>query len=145
MALLEHSLVVKRSKLPGAGKGLFTKTFIPKHTLIAEYKGRLTTWKEVNGDHGSNGYLYYVNRKLVIDAMPYKKSKARYANDAKGRMKVKGIVNNATYVEKDSRVFIQSKKDIAPGEEIFVEYGPEYWEAIRFNEKLDAQNNHAGK
>jgi hypothetical protein len=30
--------VVRRSTIAGAGKGLFTKVFIPKGTRIAEYK-----------------------------------------------------------------------------------------------------------
>ncbi|PZR24775.1 MAG: SET domain-containing protein-lysine N-methyltransferase, partial [Azospira oryzae] len=47
MALLEKHLYVKKSTLPGAGKGLFTKVFIPKGTRIIEYKGEVLTWKEV--------------------------------------------------------------------------------------------------
>ena len=137
MTFSEKSLVVKKSTLPGAGKGLFTREFIPKNTIIAEYKGKISTWKEVKNDKSTNGYLYYVNRNMVIDARTYIKSKARYANDARGLEKIKGISNNAVYIEKDSKVFIQSKKDIQPGEEIFVDYGREYWDAIIYNKKLE--------
>jgi SET domain-containing protein len=137
MSLLEHSLVVKRSTLPRAGKGLFTRVFIPKNTIIAEYRGKVSTWKEVNHGDGSNGYLYYVNRNLVIDAKNHTKSKARYANDARGFEKIKGILNNSVYVEKDGKVYIQSKKDIPAGAEIFVDYGREYWETMRYNERIE--------
>ena len=54
MALLEKDVIVKKSKLPGAGKGLFAKKFIPKGTRIVEYKGRIKTWKEVNPDKHEN-------------------------------------------------------------------------------------------
>lgn len=134
---LQDQLVVKKSNLPGAGKGLFARHFIPKGTPIAEYKGKITTWKEVKLKN-SNGYLYYVNREHVIDASNHKKSKARYANDARGLKRIKGIINNAIYTESHGRVFIESTRDIAPGEEILVSYGKEYWDAIRHNQKISA-------
>lgn len=68
MALLEKYLYVKKSTLPNAGKGLFTKVFIPKGTRIVEYKGKITTWKEVEDEDGKNAYIFYVKRYHVIDA-----------------------------------------------------------------------------
>ena len=65
MALLEKQLEVKESTIPGAGKGLFTKIFIPKGTRIVEYKGKLTTWKEVENDY-KNGYIYSINTKAFV-------------------------------------------------------------------------------
>jgi len=139
MALLEKKLVVKRSHIPASGKGLFTKTFIPKGTKIVEYKGKISTWKEVDHDEGKNGYIYYVNRNHVIDASSYKKALARYANDAKGLKRVKGINNNSIYKHDNMRVFIESSKDIPANSEILVEYGKEYWEVIRYNARLMAE------
>ena len=134
MALLEKQLVVKRSTIPGSGKGLFTKKLIPKGTRIVEYKGKITLWKEVKHNDGANGYIYYVTRKHVIDAHTYKKALARYANDARGMKKIKGIANNAIYVQDNKlRVFIEASKDIPANSEILVAYGKEYWEAIRHN------------
>ncbi|HKO82478.1 MAG TPA: SET domain-containing protein [Chitinophagaceae bacterium] len=136
MALLEKQLVVRRSTIPGSGKGLFTKEFIPKGTRIVEYKGKITTWKEVKHDNGSNGYLYYVTRNHVIDARTYTKALARYANDARGVQKIKGVTNNAVYAEDKLKVYIESTKDIPPGSEILVSYGKEYWDTIRYNKGL---------
>jgi len=130
MALLEKQLYLKRSLLPGAGKGLFTKADIPKGTLIVEYKGRIYTWNEINHEDGYNAYLYYINSKHVIDAKPYKKALARYANDARGWTRVKGLRNNAEYVEKNKRCYIKSTRKISKGEEIFVGYGREYWQTM---------------
>jgi len=92
MALLEKHLEVKESCIPGAGKGLFTKIFIPKGTRIIEYKGRIRTWKEVENDD-SNYYIFYVNRNHIIDAGKRTKSLARYINDASGLQKIKGLSN----------------------------------------------------
>ncbi|HRO69478.1 MAG TPA: SET domain-containing protein, partial [Chitinophagaceae bacterium] len=61
MALLEKQLYIKRSTIPASGMGLFTKKFVPKGTRIVEYKGKMTTWKEVNHDDGKNGYIYYID------------------------------------------------------------------------------------
>jgi SET domain-containing protein len=131
MALLEKQLVVKRSTLPGAGKGLFTKKFIPKGTRIVEYKGKISSWKDADHRNGGNGYIYYVKRYHVIDALPRPKALARYANDARGMNKVKGISNNADYVEDGLKVYIESTKDIPANSEIFVGYGKEYWDVIK--------------
>jgi SET domain-containing protein len=83
MALLEKQLYVKRSTIPDSGKGLFTRKFIPKGTRIVEYKGKITKWKDVVDEDGKNGYIFYVNRNHVINALPTKKAFARYANDAR--------------------------------------------------------------
>ncbi len=137
MAFLEKQLYVKTSTLPGAGKGLFTKKLIPKGTRIVEYKGRTRTWKEVRQDEEESPYIYYVKRNFVIDALNDKKAMARYANDARGLQRVKDINNNAEYVEDGVRVFIEAAKDIPAGGEIFVSYGPEYWQVIRHNMRID--------
>ncbi len=139
MALLEKYLRVKKSGLPEAGKGLFTTQFIPKGTRIVEYKGRITTWKEVDHKDGRNGYIYYLTRNRVIDAWPSRNALGRYANDSRGIRRVTGLVNNAEYVEDGGRVFIESIKDIPAGGEIFVSYGKEYWDVIRYNLRLERE------
>lgn len=136
MALLEKYLYVKPSTIPNSGKGLFTKKFIPKGTKIVEYKGRRTAWKDVKDEDGKNGYIFFINRNNVIDALPWKSALARYANDARGLVKIKGLTNNADYIVDGTRAYIESKKDIPAGSEIFVDYGKDYWKVIRENIKL---------
>jgi uncharacterized protein len=136
MALLEKQLFVKKSGIPNAGKGLYTKKFIPKGTRIVEYKGRITTWKEVADEDGKNGYIFYVNRNHVINALPVKSALARYANDARGLVKIKGVINNCDYITDGLNAYIESKRDIPAGAEILVDYGKDYWKVIRENMKL---------
>lgn len=138
MALLDKQLRVKKSTIPGAGKGLFTQKPIAKGTRIIEYKGKASTWKDVSHDDGNNGYIYYVSRNFVLDAQHDKTVLARYANDARGIGRVKGIVNNCEYVTEGTRVFIEAARDIPAGGEILVSYGPEYWQVIKHNLKVDA-------
>jgi len=139
MALLEKQLYVKKSTIPNAGKGLFTKKFIPKGTRIVEYKGRISKWKDVKDDDGKNGYIFYVNRNHVIDALPMKSALARYANDARGLVRVKGITNNCDYITDGKKAYIESKKDIPAGGEILVDYGGDYWKVIRDNMRQRAR------
>lgn len=133
MALLEEQLIVKRSTLKGAGKGLFTKRDIPRGTKIVEYKGRVSNWKEVDSQEGTNGYIYYVSRNHVIDARPVKQAMARYANDAMGIVRTQGVKNNCTYIIEGRKVYIQSMRHIAAGSELLVAYGKEYWDIIKEN------------
>src|ERR1700733_11028276 len=133
MPLLEKQLIVKRSTLKGAGKGLFTRKPIGKGTKIVEYKGKITTWKEVNDRNGLNGYIYYVNRNHVLDAWSWKKALARYANDAQGLIRTAGVRNNSTYETEGLRVYIVAARNIPAGSEILVGYGKEYWDIIKEN------------
>lgn len=134
MALLEKHLFVKKSKLPGAGRGLFTKVPIKKGTRIVEYKGEILTWKEVEKmpDY-RNGYVFYFSLKYVIDAWKTKKSVAHFANDAMGVIRIQGVKNNAEYDTEGRRCYIVATKDIPAKSEILVSYGAEYWRAIRYN------------
>lgn len=136
MPLLEKQLHVQASIIPGAGKGLFTKEAIPKGTRIVEYKGRKTIWKEVKND-STNFYIYTVNRNHVIDARRTLSALARYANDAKGLTRVKGLTNNCVYVNCGYRAFIESVKNIPAGAEILVDYTKEYWEVLKENLKAE--------
>ena len=141
MALLEKSLMVKKSTLPGAGRGLFTKVAIAKGTRIVEYKGKLVTWKEVEKmADDRNGYVFFFNSKNCIDAWQTKKSVAHFANDAMGIARVEGVRNNSEYVTENKRCYIEASKDIPKGAEILVGYGAEYWQVIRYNIRLEQKN-----
>lgn len=136
MALLRKQLYIKKSTIPNAGKGLFTRKAIPKGTRIIEYTGKKSTWKEVKDEDGKNGYIFYINRNNVIDAKPTTKAYARYANDARGLVRIKGLLNNSDYITDGLKAYIESKKDIPAGGEILVDYGKDYWKVIRENMKL---------
>jgi SET domain-containing protein len=138
MALLQKQLYIKKSTIPNAGMGLFTKKAIAKGTRIIEYTGKRTKWKDVKDEDGKNGYIFYINRNHVIDALRTKKALARYANDARGLVRIKGLLNNADYVVDGLKAFIETKRDIPAGGEILVDYGKDYWKVIRENMKLHA-------
>lgn len=121
-------LFVKKSSLPGAGMGLFTRITFFKGDRIVEYKGRRQPWKEVKGEDGYNGYLLRLNRTTAINALPYKKALGRFANDAAGLGRSQGLRNNAEYLIYGDRCFIEATRTINKGEEILVDYGKAFWD-----------------
>ncbi len=131
MPLLEKYLIVKKSGLPNAGKGLFTRIDIPKGTRLVEYKGRIQPWREVKDQDGINGYLMFINRNVVINALPALKTLGRYANDACGPTRVPLLRNNSEYISEGKRCYIQATRTIKAKEEILVSYGREYWTLMK--------------
>jgi SET domain-containing protein len=134
-------LEVKKSKIPNAGKGLYTKRDIKKGERFVEYLGEIITDKECTrrAENDEYGYVFYISKNKCVDALHTPEALARYANDAKGITKVKGITNNASYNIWKKRGWIIADKDIKAGSEIYVSYGPEYWRDIRYNIKLDIE------
>ncbi len=131
------ALLVKRSRLPKAGKGLFTTTAIKKGTKVIEYKGEIIKWNEYKERVARNqdGYLFYISKQLCIDAFQTPQYKARYANDAEGLSKIKGVRNNCEYKIEGSKCYIFTRRDIKAGEEIYVDYTKDYWNSVRYNIK----------
>ena len=131
------ALIVKKSLLSNAGKGLFTNKPIKKGSIIIEYKGEIIDWKEYEKRvlEDKDGYLFFINKKRCIDAFSTPNYKARYANDAQGISRIKGIKNNASYKVILNNCFIVADRDIDKGEEVFVSYSKEYWNCVRYNIK----------
>jgi len=129
------ALLVKTSQLPNSGKGLFTTTSIKKGTRVIEYLGEIIDWKEYERrvELDEDGYLFFINKKNCIDAWNTPQHKARFANDAAGLGRVKGLKNNCVYETEENRCYILSTRDILAGEEIFVSYTKEYWDCVKYN------------
>jgi SET domain-containing protein len=129
------ALLVKKSQIPDAGLGLFTSRAIREGNRIIEYRGEIITWKDYKKrvEDDKDGYLFFVNNKRCIDAYATPQYKARYANDAEGLSRVPGLRNNAIYQIFGDKCYIVADRDIRAGEEIFVEYTDEYWDAVKYN------------
>lgn len=131
MAYLDKKLRIRKSLIPGAGKGLFTTVDIKKGTRITEYKGKKCLWRDVKKTDGYNTYLMRISRTMAIDGQPFLKLLGRYANDAKGLVRIPGLRNNTEYAQYGMRVYLEATRPIAAGEEIFVDYGREFWQLQR--------------
>ena len=136
MSPLTKKLLIKRSSLPKAGKGLFTKAFIPKAARIVEYTGEIKTWKEITSNPDFNAYVFYINKNYVIDSKNIIDTPARYINDAKGLNNIEGFRNNCKFEVDGLKAYVVATANIDAGAELFIDYGKEYWEAIRYNQSL---------
>jgi SET domain-containing protein len=102
-----------------AGLGFFALEPIPKKQRIIEYTGPLISNEEVDQRRGK--YFFGVNTKWSIDGSP-RSNTARYINHS--------CRPNAEALISSRRVWIWSRKNIKPGEEITYDYGNEYFEDI---------------
>lgn len=129
------ALYIDNSILKGAGKGLFTNSLIKRGERVVEYTGDIITWKECERRNeamkdGIGAYYFYISAKKCIDAQHHLDSMARYCNDANGFTKVVGLKNNARFEIIKNKVYIIASRNLKPGDEIFVAYGREYWQAL---------------
>lgn len=127
------ALIIKKSTLPNAGKGLFTTKAISKDSKIIQYRGEIIGYNEYRrrARNEVDQYLFYLRRDLCIDSMHTPQYKSRYANDAQGFTKIKGVKNNSDYVIFGDNCFMVATRNIKAGEEIFVDYTNHYWKAMK--------------
>lgn len=102
------------------GKGVFAIKPIASGERIIEYKGEIITWPEALRRHPhdpsdpNHTFYFHIDDKHVIDAN-VNGNAARWINHA--------CDPNCEADETDGRVFIEALRDIAPGEELFYDYG----------------------
>lgn len=102
------------------GKGVFAIKPIAAGERIIEYKGEIITWPEALRRHPhdpsdpNHTFYFHIDDKHVIDAN-VNGNAARWINHA--------CEPNCQADETDGRVFIEALRDIAPGEELFYDYG----------------------
>jgi uncharacterized protein len=101
------------------GLGYFALEPIPKGKRIAEYTGPYLLNEEVDQRRGK--YFFGVNSRWSIDGSP-RSNIARYINHS--------CRPNAEALISGRRVWIWSKRNIKPGEEVTYDYGEEYFEDI---------------
>jgi SET domain-containing protein len=113
-----RSVQVRKSGVHG--KGVFALKPIRAGKKIIEYTGEVITWKEALRRHPhdpeqpNHTFYFHIDDKHVIDANVGGNA-ARWINHA--------CETNCEADENDGRVFIKATRDIAPGEELFYDYG----------------------
>jgi len=116
MAEAKVNYAIKRTE---TGLGFFAEEPIPKGTRIVEYTGPFVPNEEVEKRYGK--YFFGVNSKWSIDGSP-RTNVARYINHS--------CRPNAEAVISGNRVWIWSKRNIKPGEEVTYDYGKEYFDNV---------------
>ena len=133
MCFMEQELRIKRSLIPGAGKGVFTKVDIDKDEIITEFTG-----EKVSHTMGVARFILkqshsilYLNNTYSLDSYADKDCLATFINDAKGLKRIPYKRNNVLLVRERGRLFVIAKRKITAGEELYMSYGSGYWRAIQ--------------
>ena len=130
---------LKDSKIAGAGTGLFAKKKFKKDEFICWYFGVLVDKDLVENEYYDSDYLLKNPHHLdfIIDADDPLSCFGRYANDSLGRKK-----NNSRfefYVDINTASLVATK-DIKKGDEIYVDYGTDFWLDERRYNKLSNED-----
>ena len=102
------------------GKGVFALQAIAAGTTIIEYTGEVISWKEALRRHPhdpkdpNHTFYFHIDDGHVIDAK-HGGNASRWINHS--------CEPNCEADEEDGRVFIKALRDLAPGEELFYDYG----------------------
>ncbi|HNZ42142.1 MAG TPA: SET domain-containing protein [Bacteroidales bacterium] len=126
---------IKPSQIPGSGLGLWATKDFKKGDVIVKYDGDKISLKECErrnqNQDGYGGYYLTLSKNRIIDAQYTLWAMGRYANDAAGLNRIKGLRNNAKYQLIKREAFIVASRNIKAGEEILVSYGRSYWNILR--------------
>jgi hypothetical protein len=127
-ALEEDYLYTDVSQIENAGMGLYSAIKIYKNEIIAVFKGEIINDAEQLVRINKNIHSYFVvliNGK-IMDSM-HVECFAKYANDANGI--TESLFKNNSFISLDEkdRPCIVASRTIKIGEEIFCNYGDNYW------------------
>ena len=116
---------IKKSKLANAGRGLFVKnnhTFL-EGDIICPYEGELVDYEAAISPTYRSDYVFEVKEdEWVIDAKDTE-TLGKYANDP-----IDEDMYNADLIANDNlTALLVATKRIAPGKEIYLEYGEFFW------------------
>ena len=122
---------VKKSTIKGAGQGLFATEVLRPGDTIGEYTGKVLTDRQANrAPYIESDYMLWVCTDCNILGEGPLANHTRYINHSDRPNSC--IVTSTRW----KKARIEVVKRILPGQEIFMDYGPDYWEAKKFNETV---------
>jgi SET domain-containing protein len=116
----EADFEVKPSSIPGIGMGLFAKHAIRKGDTIGPYEGRHLTDRQCHRKPWIDSHhLLHVCKDCTI----YGENYTRYINHS-DKPSVHFVVSTRWRTAR-----VEALRNIRAGEELFLDYGPDFWEA----------------
>lgn len=120
--LTEEDFEVKDSSIPGIGLGLFARVKVRKNDTIGYYTGKILTDRQANSNrYNTSRYLLWICTDHWIDGQGKGSNYTRYINHSE-----KPNAELVTSVRWKTARF-RALKNIKPGQEIFFDYGEDYW------------------
>lgn len=119
----EDDFEIRTSTIEGAGMGLFAKCALREEDTIGYYTGEVITEKEFHhADRPFSAYVLWVCSNHIIIGEGPKAGYTRFINHS-DKPNAFLVVSSRW---KSAR--FETLRDIEPGEEIFFNYGEDYWE-----------------
>lgn len=121
------------------GLGVFAKRHIPKGILAVRYTGRTETATDHNArilaELTSQDYVFQLGKDWHIDAEQASSSSwGRYINHSRLRKNCKAVymtlpkwTRGLPFPSVPYAVWFETTRPIAPGQELFLDYGSKYW------------------
>merc|ERR1719217_392749 len=111
---------------PGKGKGVFALRDLPEGCLLSRYEGVVITQSEydrrVEEEHTSGDYALELTTGWIVDGEdPARSNWVRFINHNVRKQ-------NCFAQEVTGAVTLETLRAVAEGEELFFDYGEEYWE-----------------
>ena len=139
----KFNLYLAQSQVANSGLGVYTRDFIPANTLVDEYYGTETKF-------GGGSYVLHIKPGCNIDALGFprcfmgmindasyvpkkiirkKKKKINKTPDANYDVNNNKLINNCEFMidKENCKAYIHTICDLNSGTELFVSYGPDYW------------------
>lgn len=121
----EKDFEVRPSTIPGIGLGLFARSRLRKGDVIGHYTGLRLDEEEANSEpYVHSRYLVWICKDWYLDAQGSFGNYTKYINHS-SRPNAELLTSTRWKV-----ALIQALSRIEPGEEIFFDYGDEYWEVL---------------
>ncbi|HAD21143.1 MAG: SET domain-containing protein-lysine N-methyltransferase [Opitutae bacterium] len=119
------SFEIRSSTIPEAGRGLFSLVQISIEDTIGYYKGKILNNKAFNNPRRPpSDYILYLCNDYIIIGEGTQANYTRYINHSSKRPNAFLIVSTRW---KTAR--FEAIDEINPGDEIFFNYGENYWES----------------
>lgn len=148
-AIVGRGVEIKKSQIENAGNGLFATRYFKKGEVVTKYSGEIISRKdadELRGKEKDTHFFAIAMGREVISGLTdpkeaFGKGGGSFANDSRGNKSLP--YNGKLQVIHDEKKgqdsgYITAISDINPGDEIFVNYGKDYWKKY---EKRMAQRN----
>lgn len=112
---------VRKSLIPGAGKGLFASCDIPEGEPVCQYGGRYVTTAP-NLPEADYSVQLQGQELYIVASDPQEPTQGRWINCAPSREQI-----NCEFVEYDNdEVWMLATRNVRKGEELLAWYGSEY-------------------
>ena len=148
-----YKLEVKPSLIPNAGNGVFATKPIVKDEIIAEYRGKVFTCG-LYEEFVDSGKIMRINDMFIdsigvaamindcVKFVPIDTSLSKHISEDDFKLKIwENKAYNCKFDNKNDKVFVVAMQDIQPGDELYVNYGQNYWINVLLDRAFNMRDN----